>query len=103
MRNRCSTVLVACLYLMYKYKWSLKQSLEYVNTRKSDIDVTKANIKSLKMVESAVFGEVAQSKCCAEVRLRNDWDIEQLNHSFADGLLHNCSFNRLAKKMTFDE
>ena len=50
-RNKCSTVVVAIIYLMMKYKWSVLRSLEYLNARKSDIEITKTIIKQLSQIE----------------------------------------------------
>ena len=53
-RNKCGTVVVAIVYLMMKYKWSVIRSLEYLNGRKSDIEITKTITKQLQQVEQQI-------------------------------------------------
>ena len=43
--NKCSTVVVGMVYFMIKYKWSTLRTLEYLNARKHDIEITKAILK----------------------------------------------------------
>ena len=53
--NKCNTVVCALLYLMMKYKWNLHRSLEYLNGRKADIEVTKNILKQLRELESKIL------------------------------------------------
>ena len=39
--NKCGSVLIATVYLMFKYKWSLHKTFEFLNNRKTDIELTK--------------------------------------------------------------
>lgn len=45
--NKCSTVVVAIVYLLLKFKWSVHRTLEYINAKKVDIEITKALLKQL--------------------------------------------------------
>ena len=49
--NKCATVAVAILYLMIKYKWSVHRTLEFINAKKVDIEMTKAVLKQLRDFE----------------------------------------------------
>ena len=49
--NKCSTVVVAMMYLMIKYKWKLMRTIEYMNARKKNFEITKTIIKDLKKLE----------------------------------------------------
>jgi len=43
--NKCATVVVGIIYMLFKYKWSVHKTLEYVCSRKADIEITKTIIK----------------------------------------------------------
>jgi len=45
--NKCSTVVVAVIYMMFRYKWNVRKTLEFIYSRKSDVEITKAIISSL--------------------------------------------------------
>ena len=49
--NKCGTVVVAMIYLMIKYKWKLMRTIEYMNARKKNFEITKTIIKDLKKLE----------------------------------------------------
>lgn len=53
-KNRCSTIVIAIIYCVIKYKWSIHKTLEYINGRKADIEITKSILKQLKNVETVV-------------------------------------------------
>ena len=53
--NKCSTVVIAIIYLMVKYKWTLMRSLEYMNARKRNFEITKSIIKDLKNLEKSIL------------------------------------------------
>lgn len=57
-RNKCVTVVVAILYLMMKFKWTVLRSLEYMNARKADIEITKTIIKQLQIIERGIENEM---------------------------------------------
>lgn len=49
-KNRsCVTVL---LYLMKKYRWSLEKSIEYLQSKKSDVEIMKQFITQLSLFEA---------------------------------------------------
>lgn len=49
-KNKCATVVICLIYLLLKYKWDLKVALQFINSRKIDIEITKQIIKSLSLV-----------------------------------------------------
>jgi len=40
---------------MVKYKWTLMRSLEYMNARKRNFEITKSIIKDLKNLEKSIL------------------------------------------------
>ena len=58
--NKCKTVMIATIYLMYKYKWSLQRTFEFLNDRKPDIEMTKGLMKQLQKVEAFILREIRQ-------------------------------------------
>ena len=45
--NKCSTIVIVIIYMMLKFKWTVHKTLEYICSRKSDIEITKIVIKQL--------------------------------------------------------
>lgn len=45
--NKCASVVVGIVYMMFKYKWNVHKTLEYICSRKTDIEITKTIIKQL--------------------------------------------------------
>lgn len=82
--NKCKTVLIATVYLMYKYKWSLHRTFEFLNDRKSDIEMTKGLMKQLQKLESIIYKEIKQDPITKYVGLRQDWQIGPIVHQFED-------------------
>jgi hypothetical protein len=68
-KNKCSTVVVAIVYVLIKYKWKIHRTLEYINSKKWDIEITKSILKDLSLLEKKVEYEFLQKKS----RLRQDW------------------------------
>ena len=56
--NKCKPVMIATIYLMYKYKWSLQKAFEFLNDRKPDIEMTKGLMKQLQKVESNIVKDI---------------------------------------------
>mmetsp|Transcript_5870 Transcript_5870/g.9490 ORF Transcript_5870/g.9490 Transcript_5870/m.9490 type:complete len:237 (+) Transcript_5870:113-823(+) len=48
--NKCATVVIGIVYMMMKYKWTVHKTLEYICSRKSDIEITKTIIKHLQQL-----------------------------------------------------
>ena len=40
--NTCASVVVACVYLLMKFKWSIQNSIQYIHSRKPNIVITKS-------------------------------------------------------------
>ena len=79
-----------------KYKWSVIRSLEYLNARKSDIEITKTIIKQLSQVEQTIERELQKkNQTNVHVGLRNDWEIEDnINDDLNEGTLSTLQFQR---------
>mmetsp|Transcript_2470 Transcript_2470/g.3795 ORF Transcript_2470/g.3795 Transcript_2470/m.3795 type:complete len:124 (-) Transcript_2470:661-1032(-) len=45
--NKCASIVVAIVYMMFKYKWNVHKTLEFICSRKTDIEITKTIIKQL--------------------------------------------------------
>jgi len=52
MKNKCSPIAVAIGYLILKFHWSYLRALEYINSKKVDIEMTRAILKSLIKLEA---------------------------------------------------
>lgn len=50
-KNKCCTVAIAVAYLLFKFNWSISRSLEMINARKIEIELTKKIIKQLRQLE----------------------------------------------------
>ena len=46
-KNKCSTVVISIIYLMQKFKWDVHRCLEFINARKSDVEITMKILKKL--------------------------------------------------------
>jgi len=53
--NQNRSILVAALYLMTKYKWTVSKTLEYLSCRKPDMLLTNDHITALKNVEKQII------------------------------------------------
>lgn len=77
-----------------KYKWTVHRTLEYINSKKLDIEMTKSIIKKLQKVEKLVEARV----CINDGILRNDWHIDpkiQKSNKRSDQAVSEHSRNRL--------
>lgn len=72
-RNKCATIVVAIIYLMLKYKWDLHRCLEYINARKSDVEITVSILKQLQLFEKKIKQLMDKSESLHT--LRDNWNI----------------------------
>jgi hypothetical protein len=52
-KGRCIVIVTA--YLMKKFNWSLFKTLEYMNSRRQDIDLRPSYVNQLSQLESRLF------------------------------------------------
>ena len=57
-KNRCSSIVVAIVYLMMKLKWDVYRCLEFLNFKKSDIQITNSNLMQNMNLEKVVQKEI---------------------------------------------
>ena len=93
--NKCKAVVIATIFLMFKYKWSLQKTFEYLNNRKADLEMTKGLVKQLSRLEKLILSRVRQESGLKSFRLRADWDIGTLSHTFRDNTITDSNFIRL--------
>jgi hypothetical protein len=53
-KNKCTTIAVGIVYCIVKYKWGVHKTLEYINAKKADIEITKNILKQLQIAERNV-------------------------------------------------
>ena len=73
-RNRCSSIVVAIVYLMMKLKWDVYRCLEFLNFKKSDIQITKSILMQIINLEKVVQKEMNKQEY--KGFLRKDWTVE---------------------------
>lgn len=73
MKNKCATVICALIYLLIKYRWSVNCTLEYINSKKLDIEITNSILKELRILEQKLAEELVKSGG----HLRKDWAIDE--------------------------
>ena len=73
-RNRCSSIVVAIVYLMMKLKWDVYRCLEFLNFKKSDIQITKSILMQIINLEKVVQKEMNKQE--HKGFLRKDWTVE---------------------------
>lgn len=61
-RNKCCTVVIAIIYLIQKYKWDVHRCLEYINERKSDVEITVTILKQLQKFEEIYKQEIRKQE-----------------------------------------
>ena len=44
-KNKCASVAIAIIYMLIKFSWSVHRTLEYINSKKVDIEMTKSVLK----------------------------------------------------------
>ena len=59
------------IYLMLKYKWCLPRCLEFMNSKKSDIEITKQILCDLKILEAKIQRALSKK----DTTMRQDWEI----------------------------
>lgn len=69
-------MVIGIIYLIYKYKWTVHRTLEYINSKKLDIEITKSIIKQLTVLEGHIDKELKRNG----IVLRNDWVIDPIIH-----------------------
>jgi len=78
-QSRCSTVIAA--YLMKKYKWNLLKTLEYLNSRRPDLEIRTCFIQQLSQYETklATLGIGCKTTRWDEVYEKsNEYENEEL-------------------------
>lgn len=55
------SVMLIAAYLMIKYKWSLKKSLEFIKARKPNLEMKSAILEQLVHYEDFLFKNVVKS------------------------------------------
>lgn len=93
-RNKCSTIATCIIYLLMKYKWNVHRSLEYINARKNDIEITYGILKKLQVLEQTVEQLLRNGN--TDAGLRSDWVIrDNLQDMSEDDRLSTVSQSRL--------
>lgn len=69
-KNKCSPIAVACCYLIMKLNWSVIRSLEYINSKKIDIEITRTILKQLQKLEN-------QHENMRSVGVKRSWQIDK--------------------------
>lgn len=67
--NKCATVVLAIVYLMIKYRWTVLRTLEFINARKVDIEITKLILNQLNKLEKEIQAKYIKGNAL----MRNDW------------------------------
>ena len=88
-------MVLATVYLMYKYKWSLHKTFEFLNDRKPDIEMAKGLMKQLQKVEAILKNQIKSDPSTKQITLRQDWTIGQLHHNFQDKSIKDANFERI--------
>lgn len=86
-KNKCSTAVIAIVFLMFKFKWSAMKALEFLNNRKNDIEITVGLIKELQMLEQLIESQIKLNFVSMDpmhpkvlIGLRQNWRLSKLNH-----------------------
>ena len=81
--------IVVLIYLMKKYKWSLKKSMEYLKSKKQDVDIPSYFLSQLIKFESRLFQK-------GELTKDTPWSFDNLKDP-EEKLLRNTYLNGLNK------
>ena len=81
--------IVVLIYLMKKYKWSLKKSMEYLKSKKQDVDIPSYFLSQLIKFEARLFHR-------GELTKDTPWSFEDLKDP-EEKLLRNTYINGLNK------
>ena len=73
LKNYCSTVAVACAYLIFKHKWSSQSALEYIKGIKVDVNMTPGILTQLTKIETHFLQMIRISN--KRLTLRSNWRI----------------------------
>jgi len=92
MSNKCATVVVAIVYMLIKFKWNIHKTLEFIHSRKTDVEITKNIINTLQKVEGVFLMDMEQQKGF----LRKDWELySRLTTAFSEAQLDKKDVDRV--------
>lgn len=84
--NSCATVVVACVYLLMKYKWSMQNSIQYIHSRKPNIQLTKPVLEQMRKIEEIYRKRL--TLISESIKIRDDWAIpKEISNPLDDKLL----------------
>lgn len=84
--NTCATVVVACVYLLLKYKWSIQNSIQYIHSRKPNIQLTKPVLEQMRKIEEIYRKRL--TLISESIKIREDWSIpKEISNPLEDKLL----------------
>lgn len=92
-KNRCCIVVL--IYLMKKYRWSLEKSIEYLQSKKNDMDIMKQFLTQLSLFEARLNKIGARS---------TDWNsilkpyLGLNKYDTEEALMQNTFLNGISKK-----
>ena len=69
--NKCRAIVMAVIYLMLKFKWCLRRCLEFMNSKKSDIEITKQILSDLKVLEAKIQRALSKK----DATMRQNWEV----------------------------
>lgn len=72
-KNKCCTVAVAIVYMLFKYNWSISRTLEIINARKIEIEITKRIVKQLRHLEN----QHEQNLKEINHKVRRNWQLDK--------------------------
>jgi hypothetical protein len=72
-KNKCCTVAVAIVYMLFKYNWSVSRTLEIINARKIEIELTKRIVKQLRHLENQHEQMIKENNH----KVRRNWQLDK--------------------------
>ena len=69
--NKCATVVIAIVYMMFKFKWNVHRTLEFIYSRKTDVEITQNIFNSIMKLEDNYKSDLEKKKGI----LRTDWNM----------------------------
>ena len=96
--------IVVLIYLMKKYKWSLKKSMEYLKSKKQDVDIPPYFLSQLIKFESRLFqrGELTKDIPWSFEKLK-DPEEKLLRNTYMNGLSVVNKQNRKDVNMNYNK
>lgn len=74
--------MVAAIYLMLKYKWNTKRTLEYMSIKKPDLEITTEILAAFQMLEKDLGNVETQDSPTKQhqspIKIRKNWDLPDL-------------------------